>query len=334
MKYVKYAFAVAAVLIVIFASALSPKPKTKSDFLLDTYISVTIYDGTEEALDAVVAKVRQIHEDFSAYAADSEVANINKAPAGEAVFVSSECFSLLEKAQALSEMTEGAFDITVKPIMDLWDFSGTPKVPEETELSALLPAVDYRKLILDEENKTVTKTAEHMQIDLGGIAKGYAADCAAIVLKEHGVENAVLDFGGNVVTIGARPVSLWERIKTGKSTAPFAVGIQSPGEARGIVAERVVATISPCAVVTSGGYERNFTQDGKIYHHIIDPKTGRQPENGILSVTVVATDATCADALSTALFVLGPEGVSRAEGLYEKIIFMTEQGEMKTYTKE
>lgn len=334
MKYVKYALAIAVLVIAITAVSVNPKKITKTDFLLDTYVSVTVYGNHKDAAEAVLSNVRTIHNEYSAYGKDSQVSRINDAPAGEAIPVSDACFSLLCRAMELSKVTHGAFDVTVKPVMDLWDFSGTPHVPNEAELDAALASVNYQNLALNPADKTVTKLAPYVKIDLGGIAKGYAADCAVDILLKAGVESAILDFGGNVVTIGECPQGLFDCIRTGSKTKPFTVGIQSPTEVRGTVAATVTAENSPCAVVTSGGYERAFSENGKTYHHILNPKTGKQPENGILSVTVVSENSTTADALSTALFVLGEDGVPMAKGLYDELIFMKDNGEIKRYTKE
>lgn len=334
MKYIKYGVLALTLIFVVLSAWMSPKPKTESDFLLDTYVSVTVYEGPSDAAKVALLETERIHKTFSAYLLESEVAKINRAEKNTPVFVTEECISLLQKALELSFVTEGNFDLTIKPVMDLWSFSENPKVPEKAELSKVLPAVNYRNLSVDAENHTVTKEEDGMQIDLGGIAKGYASMRAAEVLLSSGVTSAVLDFGGNVVTIGERPLRLWDRIKNGTKTKPFIVGIQSPGETRGAMAETVTIGSSPCAVVTSGGYERNFTKNGQTYHHIINPKTGMQPENGILSVTVVSSDATTADALSTALFVSGPSGVSSVQGMYEEIIFIMENGEIKRWKKE
>lgn len=333
MKYITYGVAVLVLLIAVTAMSFTPKPMTETEFLLDTYVSVTVYGNHKEASKKALDKVEQIHKDFSAFLEKNEVDAINHA-GGAPVSVSEECFHLLSYAVELSHVTDGVFDITVKPVMDLWDFGGTPKVPEEDKLQEAISYVDYREIVLDETNCTVTLKNPNAKIDLGGIAKGYAADCAIQILQEEGVTSACLDFGGNVVTLGERPLGLFERIKTGKKTKPFAVGIQSPTESRGTVAQTVTATTSPFAVVTSGGYERNFTEDGMVYHHIIDPKTGKQPQNGILSVTVVAQESTVADALSTALFVTGESGVERVSGLYEEIIFILDNGEVRKFTKE
>ncbi len=331
MKYIKYIVAAVTLAIALTAFSFAPRVVTESAFLLDTYISVTVYDGDKDAAKAAVSCTEEIDRMLSAFAADSEISKINHAPRGTAVPVSDACFSLISRALFLSEQTDGAFDITVKPVMDLWDFGGTPTVPEKKELALAVEKVNYRAVLLDDIKKTVILQKDGMAIDLGGIAKGYAADCAMEVLKNAGVQNACLDFGGNVVTMGEMPLSLIDRIKHGAKSRPFAIGIQNPNEARGTVSETVLAQRSPCAIVTSGGYERNFTENGTTYHHIINPKTGMQPDNGILSVTVVAASSETADALSTALFVSGEAGISRVSGLYDEIIFIMDNGEVKTF---
>lgn len=332
MKYIKYLVAVLAALIAATAFSFSPRTHTESAFLLDTYISVTVYGRNSQAAKQAIDRVEEIDAALSAFRKGSEVDKINSSQSGTAVSVSRECFSLIQRALSLSERTGGAFDITVKPVMDLWDFGGTPKVPGDESLEQALTKVGYKNVLPDEENQTITLQKEGMAIDLGGIAKGYAADCAVEVLKEAGVENACLDFGGNVVTVGSMPLGLWDRLKHGVSARPFTVGIQDPKGARGTVAVTHTAESSPCAVVTSGGYERFFEENGTTYHHIIDPATGRQPTGGIASVTVVAASSETADALSTALFVSGEAGIEKVHGLYEEVIFIMENGEVKKYT--
>lgn len=332
MKYLKFLVAALVLFVAVTAFSFTPKSHTESAFLLDTYISVTVYGNHQEAAKQAISRVREIEEMLSAFRPESEVSKINSAKSGTPVSVSRECFSLISRALSLSEQTDGAFDITVKPVMDLWDFGGTPRVPEHEELLTALGSVGYQNVLLDSEKHTVTMLKEGMKVDLGGIAKGYAADCALAVLKEAGAENACLDFGGNVVTLGEMPLGLFERIKSGEDARPFTVGIQDPEESRGAVAATYTAETSPCAVVTSGGYERFFEENGTTYHHIIDPATGYQPKNGILSVTVIAESSETADALSTALFVSGEAGVESVRGLFREIIFIMDDGRIEKYT--
>ncbi len=331
MKYVKYGLLALVVIFVITAYSFEPRAHTETAFLLDTYISVTVFGGEKVAAKKAISRVEEIDKMFSAFREESEISKINSAAPNEEVKVSEECFLLIKRAKELSEKTDGAFDISIKPVMDLWDFGGTPRVPEKDKLKGALSLVDFKSILLNEEEKTVTLLKKGMALDLGGIAKGYSADCALEVLKKHGVKSACLDFGGNVVTLGEKPLGLFDRLRRGKKSEAFSVGIQDPTKPRGTVITTVSADAPNLSIVTSGGYERNFVQKGITYHHILDPKTGMQPEEKILSVTVVAPSSTTADALSTALFVLGEEGLSRVDGLYKEVIFVMKDGEVKRY---
>ena len=334
MKYATYILAAVVLLVAIAAFWTRPNKATESDFLLDTYVSVTVYgSGAKKAAQAALDRVRELDGQLSAFRSGSDVANINRAGANVPTSVSEECFWLIRRALALSERTGGAFDITIKPVMDLWGFGSTSQaVPQPQALLEAQEKVGYQNVWLDEENKTVTLLGEGMAIDLGGIAKGYCADAAAEVLRQAGVEHAYLDFGGNVVTLGEIPQGLSDRVRTGTKTRPFVVGIQDPAGARGDLADTYTVQTSPCAIVTSGGYERYFEEDGKRYHHIIDPATGKQPENGIVSVTVIGPSSETADALSTALFVLGPDGCAQVDDLFDEVMFIFDTGEvMKIY---
>jgi len=204
-------------------------------------------------------------------------------------------------------------------------------VPEQAELEKALACVNYKDVLLDKDTQTVTLQKDGMAIDLGGIAKGYCADEAAKVLAQTGVKNAYLDFGGNVVTMGEKPLGLWDRLKFFASSRPFSVGIQDPSGARGQAICVHTADKNFCSVVTSGGYERYFEENGKTYHHILDPKTGRQPQNDFLSVTVIGESSLTCDALSTALFVLGPDGYERASDLCDEVLFVTTSGEVQKF---
>lgn len=330
MKYVKYAIGVLALLIAVSAVTLAPKSHTETAFLLDTYVSVTAFgSNAKNAAKEALKRVRELDKQLSAYRTDSEVYAINHAGVNIATPVSPDCFYVIRQALLLSEKTNGAFDITIKPVMDLWGFGGEqPRVPEQAELEHMLARVNYKDVLLDEENQTVTLQKDGMAIDLGGIAKGYCADRAAKVLEEAGIKHAYLDFGGNVVTMGQKPLGFMERLTSFASSRPFSVGIQDPGDTRGQVISVHTADKDFCSVVTSGGYERYFEENGTRYHHILDPKTGRQPQNDILSVTVIGDSSLTCDALSTALFVLGPDGYESVKSLCDEVQFVTTSGEV------
>ena len=188
--------------------------------------------------------------------------------------------------------TDGALDISVYPIVRAWGFTTEEyQVPEETEIESLLPLVDYTKIQYDTATGNVS-IPKGMTIDLGSIAKGYGGQLAAQLLREKGVTSALLNLGGNVQTIGSKP-----------DGSPWQVGIQdSTGDT-----PMMVLSVSDQAVITSGGYERYFEQDGKTYWHIMDPSTGYPAKSGVTGVTVVCDTGLEADALSTACFVLGVE---------------------------
>ena len=330
MKYLKYLLAILVIIISISAFSFEPKKHTKSAFLLDTYISVTAYgNNAKSAIEKAMDEIKRIDNSLSAFNEKSEIYKINTAKKDTPVKVSDECFMLLKRAILISQETHGAFDITIKPIVDLWGF-GTDKqqVPDRDKLSKTLELVDYKNILLDSENKTVTKRFDDVKIDLGGIAKGYAGDVAAKVLHNEGVENAYLDLGGNVVTIGKMPQGIFGAIKSGSFRRAFTIGVQNPEKPRGEIFHKITANDEKCAVVTSGGYERFFYENGKKYHHILDTKTGSQPKNKVLSVTVVSKSSETADALSTAYFVLGPDNVEKNKELFEEVIFYMENGEV------
>ena len=272
------------------APAASPGPQeTRLDFFaMDTYISLRAWGSDRETLQRAKEKAEALEALLSVTRENSEVFRLNET--GSAA-LSPETAAVLEKALALCRETEGVFDISVYPIVRAWGFTtGEYRVPEAGELAALLERVDYTKIELREE--TVSLPAG-MAIDLGGVAKGWAGDRMADLLRSHGVQSAILDLGGNIQTVGTKPDgSFWR------------VAIRDPA------GSGILGTLSAadCAVVTSGGYERYFTdENGGLHWHIMDPRTGESARNGLISVTVTGPEGARCDALSTALFVMGPE---------------------------
>lgn len=259
-------------------------------FAMDTYMTVTAYG--EHAMEAVEKAEKEImHLDalLSTGEETSEVVKLNQT--GEGV-LSEDAFFLLKRSLEIYEDTEGAFDIAIYPIMQAWGFpTGEHQVPEEKDLKDLLPLADPSQITYDEEDRNVSFTKEGMKIDFGGIAKGYTSERVMEIYQECGITSGIVNLGGNVQVLGRKPdQSLWK------------VAVQSPEEDGSYLG---VLSVENRAVITSGGYERYFEQDGKTYHHIIDPSTGYPAENGLVSVTIVSGDGTLADALSTSLFVMG-----------------------------
>jgi thiamine biosynthesis lipoprotein len=289
--------------------------RTVSEMLdgpLDTVSTVTLYDwrGGEEPIEAVFALLYDIDARMSAVSGESEIAGLS-GQAGTPAAVSGDVFGLIEYAKTVGAETDGAFDITIRPIVSLWGIgTENARVPAQAELDAALLSVGYEGITLDKAASSVTLEKAGMQLDLGGIAKGYACDRAAEILRNANVGHGIIDLGGNVYVLGTKPDgALWQ------------VGIKSP-----VVGENGyfgVAAARDRAVVTSGVYERFFERDGKRYHHIMDPRTGCPVDNGLLSVTIISASAAQADALSTACFVLGAErglaylsALEGAEGIF------------------
>ena len=254
-------------------------------FAMDTVMTAAVY-GSADALDAVEAETYRLDALLAAQKDDSEIAAVNDG----AEVVSEETAALLRRALEIAAETNGAYDPTVYPLMRAWGFTdGNYRVPADAELDALLQTTGWTEVSVD---GTTTSLPEGFALDLGGIGKGYAAGRCKEILKAHGVTSALLSLGGNVSALGSKP----------DGTA-WTVAIEDPdgGDYLGTV------QIADQCVVTSGGYQRYFEQDGVRYWHILDPETGKPARSGMKSVTIVSADDTLADALSTALFVMGPE---------------------------
>ncbi len=225
----------------------------------------------------------------------SDVARTNEAAGIKPVKVSSDTFTVIKKGLEISALGNGSFDITIGPVVSLWGI-GTDKarIPPLPELKTALNLVNYSDVRLDEKRKSVFLKKKGMSIDLGAIAKGWAADRVYRFLKEHDVKKGIINLGGNVFVIGKKTDS-----------SDWHVGVQNPEDTRGSYLG--VLSVSDEAVVTSGKYERFFIQDGRRYHHIFNTFTGYPVENGLLSVTIVGRESITADAYSTLVFSLGLE---------------------------
>jgi thiamine biosynthesis lipoprotein len=227
---------------------------------------------------------------MSTYKPDSEISRVNARAAEAPMVIGDELFRLVERSLELSRASGGAFDITYESVGYLYDFRARQR-PSDSEIAQRLAAVDYRHIVLDPARRTIFFETKGVRINLGGIAKGYVVERAAAMLRARGVEHALLNAGGDTRVIGDR------------RGQPWIVGIRHPR------AEDEVVTRLPLvdeAISTSGDYERFFEENGRRYHHIINPSTGR-PTEGILTVTVIGPDGTMTDGLDTAIFVLGVE---------------------------
>jgi len=316
----RFAAVLAAVLLL---SGCGAQTETSEQFIaMDTTVALR-FSGKQGAAAASAAEkqIYELEELLSRTRSDSEVSRINRA-GGQPHSASEEVCALLEAALFYTEVTGGAFDVTVAPVVSAWGFTEAEHtVPPQEELTALLQNVGAEHVRISQDTVTLSPAA---QIDLGGIAKGYATDLIHALCDTYQVESGTVSLGGNIYVRGTKADgTLWQ------------VGVQDPAGSglAGIVG------LSDAYAVTSGGYQRYFEQDGKIWHHIIDPADGYPAESGLASVTVVAPAAaedgkdgqpgngTMCDALSTALFVMGEEAAldfRRSSGLDFDLILITE----------
>ena len=243
--------------------------------------------------DRAFAEIARIENLMSEWKTDSEISKVNREAAARAIKVGPDLYRVLARGVAIAKASGGAFDISWAALRGVWDFqSRSPKLPSKASLSKAVALVDYRRIHLNRQTSTVRLGQVGMSLGLGGIAKGYGVDRAAATLETAGFHDFVVSAGGDMLTRGS---------KGGK---PWIVGVQHPRAKAGTLLARVAAQNE--AVVTSGDYERFVTIDGKRYHHILNLRTG-MPSRGSMSVTVLSPNATDADALCTAAFVMGPQ---------------------------
>ncbi len=284
-------------------------------FAMDTVMLLTAYgDAGDAALAAAVDTINALAADLDPEKDGSSVYALNTG-AGGPVAVSADCLAVLETALAVYRETDGALDPALYPVIQAWGFTtGQYRVPEPSELDELLAAKNTDSIILDAAAGTVALPAG-MAISLGAVAKGYAAQQAIDAARAAGVDHAIFSLGGNVQTLG----------DTRPDGQPWQVAVTDPNDTGSYVG---TLSVGQTAVVTSGGYQRYFDQDGQRYIHILDPATGRPVDNGLLSVTVVTPDGTRADALSTALFVLGEDGALSYAAAHEDVdlVLVTDDG--------
>lgn len=269
------------------------EPISQTDFYFDTVVSVTLYERAQEELLASCMDLCEKYESLlSRSIATSDISLINKS-GGRPVTVSSDTIAILKKGLYYGELSDGAFDVTIAKASSLWDFkSSSPALPDAAALTDACSHIDYRKVQIS--GNTVTLLDPDARIDLGGIAKGYIADCLKEYLLSNGVEHAVINLGGNVLTIGNKP-----------DGTPYRIGIRKPFDEQSDILKTLDITDS--SVVSSGSYERYFTLNRQLYHHILDPQTGFPVDSGLSGVTIVSSSSMDGDALSTACFVLGKE---------------------------
>ena len=292
------------------------EPITRQTILFDTIIQIRIYDSdASDILDGCIEKCEYYENLLSRTVEGSDIYRINHAD-GTPVEVHPETIALLETALSYCELSDGAFDITLAPVSDLWDFQNNPgTLPEQSQLDAALSSVGYEAIQIS--GNSVQITNPDTQIDLGAIAKGYIADQLKLYLKEQGIEHALIDLGGNILTVGGKP-----------DGSKFHIAIQKPFDEQGTPITTVKTTDD--SIVTSGIYQRYIEINGKIYHHILNPETGYPYDHSLFSVTIISNSSTTADALSTTCFAMGLEdGLELINSLeHTEAIFITDNYEL------
>ena len=274
----------------------SSEPLSKSELLMGTVVTVTLYDSkNQEILDKVFNKVKDLESILSINENGTLVDEINDEAGIKPVKVDEDTYTIVKKGIEYSKLSNGLFDISVGPIVKLWSI-GLPeaKVPTQQEIDEKLPLIGYKDIELNDTDSTIYLKRKGMMIDLGGIAKGYTADVISDILTEEGVKSAIIDLGGNVFTHGKKI-----------NGDDWKIGIQNPFSERGGIVGTL--TTSNKSIVTSGIYERYIEKDGVKYHHILSPYTGYPYDNEIAGITIVSDISADGDALSTSVFAMGVE---------------------------
>lgn len=303
--------------LVMSMAGINQQPIDASSFLLNTEVTITLYDyKTPKTAYEAIDLIEYYENMFSTYIPTSEIAQINNSN-GQAVQVSDETAYLLEQAIYYGELSNGVFDVTVGSASTLWDFnSPEPTLPSASSIDEAVTHIDYNNIVV--EGNTVTLLDPAAIIDLGGIAKGYIGDQVKQFLIDEGVTSAIVDLGGNIITVGNKHTGR-------KDETDFSVAITNPYDGRSFVG---ILYVDDKSVVTAGNYERQFEYEGQTYFHILDPETGYPVETDLDSVTIIADSSMEADALSTTAFMLGKE---EGMALIESIdgvegVFINEEG--------
>ena len=317
-------------------STTGNEPISISSIKLNTAVQITIYDSQDKALlDDCLALCDKYELVFSRTNEKSELYKLNhrkdtsdKDPnadgqttpypvsgTADTWHISEDLAALLSEGLDITRESDGAFDIAIAPLTSLWDFTAEdPKAPDDAAIQKALPLCSSDGVTIDGQD--ITLPSDDIQFDVGAIAKGYIADRLKDFLVKKGVNSAIINLGGNVLCIGSKP-----------DGTPFKVGIQKPFADRNET--EAVMDITGKSVVSSGIYERCFKQDGKLYHHILNPKTGYPYDNGLISVTIISDQSVDGDALSTTCFALGlDEGLKFAEKKGVQAVFITEDYEL------
>ena len=297
-------FAAAFLFLCILLLSSCSRQTSGTDIILGTIVNIRIYgrmsqSKLDEALEAAMDRARNLEQTFSVNIADSELNYVNQNAFASPVKVSDDLYTVLEKSLYYANLTDGAFDPSLGRLIDLWGIgTDNARVPSADEISPLTGQNNYTHVLLDEVNHTVAFTTDDFSLDLGAIVKGYAADeIKKLLVEDYHIKSALINLGGNVITIGSNPEG-----------SDWTIGIANPSAPEDSSASAAILTTTSQTLVTSGDYQRYFeTSDGTRYHHILDGHTGYPADSGLTSVSIITDSSIDADALSTAVFVLGQE---------------------------
>jgi thiamine biosynthesis lipoprotein len=304
-------------MIALFSGCTRSRTVQRTETIMGTQVTITVAADTVEAgrraIDAGMAELKRLDSMMSLYKADSEIAKVNRAAGSKPVHVSPEMIEVVQQALRTAKFTHGAFDVTIGPLVVLWQMRlKEGSVPTDREIAGVLKLVDYRNVIVDPKTSTIFLRMKGMVLDVGGCAKGYAADRVRDLYRAQGITNAVIAVAGDIWALGTR-----------EDGTPWRVGVQHPREHDKVL---TVLQLRNKYISTSGDYERFVIREKKRYHHILDPRTGK-PAQGIISVTVIGDEGAVIDPLTTALFILGKdEGMRLVKDLGAEAIFVDEKG--------
>ena len=296
----KFTLAIIGILCISFFMSCTPSPiPQKTQTALNTVCTIQLFEyGTEKIYKQLFGRLDEIEQLMSVTIPSSEIAHINKAAGDFPVKVSKDTFNVIETSLSFAEESSSAFNPAMGPLVSLWNITGfnplEDSIPSSQKIQDSLSKTDYTKIILNKDTDTVFLQEEGMALDLGGIAKGWAADELMIILEEHKIPYAIVNLGGNIYAYGSK----------GNGEA-WNIGIKNPFDSNAPPVIKI-ETYS-ASIVTSGVYERFFIKDGVMHHHILDSATGYSVQNGLVSVTIVDPSSMTADALSTLVFALGRE---------------------------
>ncbi|MGH4139020.1 FAD:protein FMN transferase [Clostridium sp.] len=285
------------ILILIFITGDNKKPYISREFYsLGTLNELKVYGkNAEKAIRESIEKLCEIDNKMSVFKEQSEISKINKHAGNQPQIVSEDTYYVIQKAIKYCCISKGAFDITIRPIVELWGIGKKDaRIPSSNEVKEKLKVVNYKDIVLEKNTSSIFLKKKNQEIDVGGIAKGFAADEVKNVLMKNGIKSALINLGGNILALGKK-----------KDGTPWGVGIQNPFKTRGEFALSI--NVINKAVVTSGNYERYFEEDGKRFHHIIDPITGFPSESDIVSATVISDNSIDGDGLSTGVYIMGTQ---------------------------